>query len=248
MSAYLNDMILIESELRAAARVQRSSGTYDPLPAARVWMDSLIDTTGKHLEALTGAHDQAGGVLTAHRTGMGSLIGWTTGLIDRARLEHQASRSIRDLTVGLHMACTSYEMLAVISTATETPAVRELAIAHLRDCVHLVGEGESQVLQAALTELAADGVAVDGSRLDVCLGEIEQAWEPRSVIDAPADPGVRGEGDPQADLRYRLRASAFARSNRVEPAARRASEALQGEEADELRRAASRARAGVTGS
>jgi hypothetical protein len=33
---------------------------------------------------------------------------------------------------------------------------------------------------------------------------------------------VRGEGDPEADARYRDRATAFAKSGRVEPAARRA--------------------------
>ena len=33
---------------------------------------------------------------------------------------------------------------------------------------------------------------------------------------------IRGEGDPEADARYRERATAFAESDRVKPAARRA--------------------------
>lgn len=236
--AYLNDMILIESELRAAAQAQRGSDCHDRIPEIRPWIDSLIDTAGRHLAILDDAHTRSGGNTSAHRRGMGKVIGWAAGLSDRARLEHRASRGVRDLTVGLHLASTSYEMLTIIAAACGEADVAEQAGMHLSECVDLIGEGESLALQAVLQELRSDAIEIDEKTLDRCLTSIEKAWEPRSIIDAPLEEGVKGEGDPAADRRYRMRASAFARSGK---AATAASEARQALEEGALRGAESRA-------
>ncbi len=47
----------------------------------------------------------------------------------------------------------------------------------------------------------------------------------------------KGEGNVEADRRYREKTTEFARSGKVEPAAREAKEALDGPEGEELERA-----------
>jgi hypothetical protein len=50
-------------------------------------------------------------------------------------------------------------------------------------------------------------------------------------------PQVQGEGNVEADRRYREKTTEFARSGRVEGAAREAEQALEGPEGEELERA-----------
>lgn len=60
---------------------------------------------------------------------------------------------------------------------------------------------------------------------------------PRKSNKQPSEPRNQGEGNKEADQRYREKTTEFARSGRVEGAARAAEEALEGPEGPELERA-----------
>ena len=60
---------------------------------------------------------------------------------------------------------------------------------------------------------------------------------PRKSDKETSEPLNQGEGNKEADRRYREKTTEFARSGRVEGAARAAEEALEGPEGEELERA-----------
>ena len=173
---YVNDMVALEREIHDAVHSQLNDERVKADPAARALVEKIhaavkvrLSDMETHAAALGSSRGKA------VKEAVASVAGTVAGLYDKIR-KHPVSRMLRDDTVALNLAATSYSMLYTTALALRDLPIANVALRHLRGIPSQVIELTKLIPAVVVRELTADNPELDQTAVALAQKNTGEAW------------------------------------------------------------------------
>lgn len=181
LQKYVSDMMAVEEHINSAAKRQAKDKSVADLDTqvSRL-INNIMQATERH-ELMLKQHlsylggDPAKGIKEVATAALGTIA----GLYDKMRTE-PVSKMLRDDYTALNLACIGYTMLHTTGLALNDQTTADLALHHLREYTSIVMEINQVIPSVVVTELRADGGAINDSVVQKSVANTQAAWQPSS--------------------------------------------------------------------
>ncbi|MFD2256423.1 hypothetical protein ACFSSA_07040 [Luteolibacter algae] len=179
---YVNDIVAMERDIVNAVRTQLEDDRVRDHPQLHSLFLEIAVNGDYRAEVFEKLIAQEGGSLGgAIKEGIAAVAGVMAGLYGITR-QHPLSHMVRDNTVAMNVASTSYSMLLTLALATNHKRCEELALSALNSCPKLVRQLTDVLPYVVLEEISGDAPAPNMMAAEQANDLIQRSWKQHEPV------------------------------------------------------------------